>query len=97
MNDQFNPNDFGNNNQNQNNQNDTQNTQNNPFSDYNGYPNGYQQPPMQQPMAEQPGHKLAMASLICSIIAFFCCGIPLSFVRHKQRARATPKALQLLV
>lgn len=43
---------------------------------YNGQP--YQQPYNPYQPAVQPAHNLAMASLICSIISFFCCGLPLS-------------------
>ena len=44
-----------------------------PNGNQNGYYNGYQG----QPTQPQPGHNLALASLICGIISFLCCGTPL--------------------
>ncbi|MBQ9781318.1 MAG: DUF4190 domain-containing protein [Clostridia bacterium] len=54
--------------------------QNTEQQSYNGQPYGnpYGQPYAPYQPLVQPAHKLAMASLICGIISFFCFGLPLS-------------------
>lgn len=65
MNDQF---DNNSNNNNDQEPIDFSNINDNPYAAYNGN--------SQNPVQNDPGRGLAIASLVCGIISFFCCGVP---------------------